>query len=131
MEVSELKPLKYSGGGLLHDNKSKDRHGISFFRHKDFTILFLEKLLDDPQYHAEILDGIAIKVAANEFVSIQLCQRQEVKDMEIVALSLLENEKEYYDQTKKAWRANRLKGKIEEVSPENIKCMNEGYGIQE
>ena len=126
---SDLEPLKRNGGGTLYDNKFEGTYGILDCSYQGFRILFLERLLDDSTYHAEILDGIAVKVAEDEFISIQLCQKEGTKDMEIIALSKLENEKEYYDQIKKAWRANRQTGKIEEISPSNIKCMNEGYGI--
>jgi len=61
----------------------------------------------------------------------EYCYSKKGADAEIIALIKdTSADTEFYTKVKKAWRANRKMGKLEEIPKRKVKkCSNENYGI--
>ncbi|WP_147420409.1 hypothetical protein [Sphingobacterium detergens] len=138
-EIPGLASYAHASGAVIDASKSESgdyRFAAGYYTSDKNGICILNELLDDKengkgQVKYKILDTINIrKLKANEQLSLCNCRIGNKFDSEIVAISVVEEDKEYFNKTLKAWRLNTKTGKIDPIqNTKTINCANEGYGI--
>ena len=138
-EIPGLGSYGHASGAVIDAGKSASgdyRFAAGYYTNDKNGICILNELLDDKengkgQVKYKILDTINIrKLKSNEQLSLCNCRLGNKVDSEIVAISVVEENKEYFDQIVKAWRLNTRTGKISPIqNTKTINCVNEGYGI--
>lgn len=133
--------LKYMGGWLIDGKDHGVRHMVSSNCQEPpcpqgtLQMLWLQKIIS---YNSagiplwEVLDAIALPnnydkdKINNIFIA---CEINRKLDPELVVIAKYEQDKEYITQIIKAWRANRSIKKFQEIPPQNIRCINPGWGV--
>ena len=75
----------------------------------------------------QVVDVMEIPTSLNTSKEMQLlsfCQRNNQPTPEIFAWGLFEYDQDYFTKIDKAWQANVNTGQLEEISTDNIKCIN-------
>lgn len=138
-EIPALANYTHLSGSVIDANKSSNgdyRFAADYYTGDKNGICLLEELVPDTekgkgQVKYKILDTINFrKLKPNEELSLCNCRVGEKRDSEIVAVSVIDESKEYFDKIVKAWRLDTKTGKIIPLkNSKEISCANEGYGI--
>ncbi|WP_046673922.1 hypothetical protein [Sphingobacterium sp. Ag1] len=136
-EIAELKSYTYTTGALIETDKNTQgdfRFAAGYFTNAKNGVCILEELLPDDskgKVKYKILDTINIqKLKSNEQLSLCNCKQGDKPDSEIIAISRVDEHKEYFDKIVKAWRMDTKSQKIIPLKDtKGISCLNEGYGI--
>ncbi len=138
-EVTGLGSYSDASGALIDAGKSANgdyRFSAGYYTSDKNGVCILNELLPDSekgngQVKYKILDTVNIrKLKSTEQLSLCNCRVGNKADSEIVAISVVEEDKEYFDKIVKAWRLNTKTGKISPIqNTKTINCANEGYGI--
>jgi hypothetical protein len=96
-------------------------------------MLWLERVaeLDDAQRVSqwEILDVLVIpQISRNQVFTTSYCFIGKEYEPEVFAI-FDNQDKEYLTRARRAWKANRLSGKFEDISVRGVKCENESWNI--
>lgn len=139
---SIVNPHYHTGGWITKYNStsSTDDFSIDTYSQQERLILVFNQyiLTDDKKRETRLLDYIELPYSSTPPVShpmiVETCRannNNDSKDNEIFALISDNSEEKEQQFTKfdKAWRANHLTGKIEEISTRGLSCYNEGYGL--
>ncbi len=77
----------------------------------------------------KVLDVLILPlIKRNQILAHSRCFIGKEYEPEVFAIIVYED-KEYFTRVRRAWRANRLKEKFEEIPAKNIRCGNEGWGL--
>lgn len=138
-EIKELQKYQDAGGAVIEyaqDTSLNMEFGISQLIDtiNNRTIILFEKFIDEkgnPKPKYQIIDTINIEnLADNEAVEYCNCRQDTIRDSEIIAI-IKREDKEYYTEIKKAWRADTKTGKIVPINNlKNINCENAAYGAE-
>ena len=129
-DIPELNGWTSLGGAVIGLSRNDDRSfrfGISlFFDDNNDRVLFFNEFVQDRR---RILDTLHIgKLNDNEILTFALCRLNAERDCEIIAVAIRED-KEFYDNIVRAWRANTDTGRFEKIDIEGVDCQNEGWGV--
>lgn len=138
-EIAELKSYTYTTGALIEtDSRAQGdyRFAAGYFTNVKNGICILEEVLPDEKagkgkVKYKILDTINIeKLKSNEQLSLCNCKQGDKPNSEIIAISQVDESKEYFDKIVKAWRMDTKSQKIIPLKDtKGVTCLNEGYGI--
>jgi hypothetical protein len=137
-DTPKMKNWTVLGGSVIYADMNEDgsyKFGIRYFRdeNNDMICVFLEYAQCDENSNSKcsrILDTVKIgKLNDNEIFAPCLCRMNSVLDSEIIAIAVLENDKEFYDKIVRAWRADTKTGRIKPIDIDGIDCTNEGHGV--
>ena len=109
-------------------------NGVDFavkeLRNGDTVVLLFEKLHPLVNINKfEILDVLEItSINEDDLICFQSCQKDSLRDSEIVAITKYDENLEYFKDIIQAWRADRENGKFISIDPKGIECLNEGFG---
>ena len=121
--------IKNESGFLLEKGNFDTDFGIAFSHSHSKTFLLFFKIENTKKIVIDIVKIDKKELQRNKLT--EYCYSKKGDDSEIIALVKdTNNDTEFYTKIKKAWRANREKGKFEKVNRRKIiKCSNESYGI--
>ncbi|WP_312793167.1 hypothetical protein [Sphingobacterium sp.] len=138
-EIAELKSYRYSSGAIVETDKKANgdyRFAAGYFTNDNNGLCILEELLPDDEkgkgmVKYKILDTINIqKLQPDQQLSLCNCKLGDKPNSEIIAISQVDETKEYFDKIVKAWRIDTKTQKIVPLKDKKgISCLNEGYGI--
>jgi hypothetical protein len=125
-DATEIGATEDFGGGMI----GSSNYGINRIKIDSFDVLLLDKIIthgypQKPEYI--VLDYLALP-ALGESLSViysTFCMQHGMSDSEIVAL-VHSDETDWSKKVIRAWRANITSGKFEEISPEDINCVEIG-----
>jgi hypothetical protein len=128
-DVPELEHWNYLGGWSIGD-----RFGVEYFKddNEDIVCVFEEYVQRDENGKSKrkILDTINIgKLKSNESFQYGTCRLNKTGDREIIAIVIVEGNKEFFNKIMKAWRADTKTGRIKQIDIKGIDCENDGYGV--
>ena len=128
-ELEYFKDFEDYGGGMIGGTEDK---GFALERaHKDgVEVLIMVEIIstNTNKVNYKAYDAIEISgLADNEAISYCFCRLNEEADGQIIAVYKVED-KEYFTQIVKAWRADYEKGEIYEIDTDGIDCVSEGWG---
>lgn len=128
--------LKSMGGWLIRDTK----YSVSQVAEVSCTyrpcsaeikqMLWLEKIIRHNQggkVTHEVLDVIELPSGYEKDFTFQLskyCRVNNVESPEVFAITRFESDKDIFTDIKKAWKVNLSTIKFEEISTENVTCIN-------
>jgi hypothetical protein len=123
--------LKDFGGGLISDPyKDKEQYGMAHVAKGTVHMVWFEIMThqdSEGRAHWEVLDVITTPtLRPKQELMLTLCTLNNQPDPEIVALIDLPPRGSYVTRTRKAWRANRLTRKFEEIPIRGVKCEMQG-----
>lgn len=121
--------IKNESGFLLEKGSFDYDFGIAFSHSESQTLLLFFKIQDSKKIIIDILGIDKKELQGNKLT--EYCYSRKGIESEIIAIIKdINNDTKFYTKIKKAWRANRKKGKFEKVNQRKIiKCSNESYGI--
>lgn len=138
-EIAELKSYKYSTGAIVETDKHPQgdhRFAAGYFTNAKNGICILEEVLPDEKagkgkVKYMILDTINIqKLKPDQQLSLCNCKQGDKPNTEIIAISHVDEDKEYFNTIITAWRIDTQNQKIVRLKDtKGISCLNEGYGI--
>lgn len=77
----------------------------------------------------EVLDVLVLPpVKKGQILATSYCFIGKEYEPEVFAIFDYKD-KQYFTRARRAWRANRLVGRFEEIPTKNIRCQNEGRGV--
>jgi hypothetical protein len=77
----------------------------------------------------KVLDVLALPpIRKNQILAHSICFIGDEFEPEVLGIFDYQD-KQYFTRVRRAWRANRLSEKFEEIPAKNIKCENEGWGV--
>jgi hypothetical protein len=122
---------EYRGGAAIGQIGGQE-YAISYVAQGDKHMVLLQRLVDrkeSGEANYAILDVLILSPPSDsEELVFGFCGKDGLFDQEIIALVVYED-KEYFRKIVRAWRADRRQEKISEVSPQQIICKNEGWGV--
>lgn len=131
-EFEAFKGFVESGGIMIGTFDNID-YAFKHYMKDSIDIIAYEKVIKTSSGKANytLVDVLEIKgLKENQYISYGLCRMNEKIDSEIIAVYQVDDqESEFYKNVIKAWKVNRLKGKIEPIDINGIDCINEGYGV--
>lgn len=132
--LREFRPFvnfKEYGGTYININDSS-AFTLNHYKSGVNNVIAFEKIVDKSQRRVKytLLDILEISdLKQNQYLGYGICRLNEIPDQEIIAIyESADMDVEFYTHILKAWRANSKTRKIEEISINNLDCMNEGYG---
>jgi hypothetical protein len=125
--------LKDEGGALISDINDATEYGIGEIPRGGMRMLWFERLThrdDSGAAHWEVKDVLVLpRIPRNQILVYSMCFYGEKPDKEIVAIADYRPYVEFFTRVRRAWRANRVTEKFEEIPTKGIKCENAGYGV--
>jgi|WetSurMetagenome_2_1015567.scaffolds.fasta_scaffold246302_3 hypothetical protein len=124
--------LKEESGNMIGDPINNTNYSVAFMSNEGSNMLWLESsssrnIKGLPIW--KVLDVIAApNYGKDETLIIGFCKIDDRSDSEVLAVVKYEQNKKYFNNVIKAWRANRAKGKFESITTKGISCLNESYG---
>jgi len=128
-EISTFNGFKENQSALLEPLNNVN-YGVSVISKNDSVIILFEKLHSIEYINKfEILDILEIgKIKDAEIICCQTCRRDSILDSEIIAIAKYDENQEQFTRILKAWKADRVTGKLRTIEIKGITCMNECYG---
>lgn len=126
-EIPYFKDIIGNSSRLL-PNRS---YAISDHVKKDNHFVFLERLLTTGPKRFKILQVLNVgSLKSDEIMDISGgCKLNGKDDAYIIAIVKMDSDKEIFKNIRKAWKVSLKDHRFIPISPKNISCINEGYGL--
>ena len=128
-EIAAFKDFEEIESSVMDLGNDDYRYGFNYIKNDSISVLIFEEILDQDQKLKKfrILDTLEIRnLKEFELLIFGLCSQDEKFDGQIAAVvNSLDNKSENFDKIKRAWKANVVIHKFEEIKNiKGIKCIN-------